>query len=158
MISSHYTQRRGDLQVLKNIKIEPPFRRVGYGIISAQIRNEGGKVHVKKMTAILAVLLAALLLCGAALLNGWYNEDGTEVPRFEDMPYERPDPEAFAPCRSAHDVVQMLAAIGGRWSLLDELFTVYYSARTMLTLADIRSCQDLTDDYWAEEYGACLPR
>ena len=39
---------------------------------------------------------------------------------------------------------------------LDELFAQYIYVGTMLTLADIHNSQDLTDDYWAEEYGACL--
>lgn len=113
---------------------------------------------LKKLTAVLAVLLAALMLCGSALPNGWYNEDGTDVPlRFADMPYERPDPETM---RAAADrLTEVLENAGGyrrAVDMLDQLFTDYYSANTMYTIADIRSCQDLTNEYWAAEYGVCL--
>ena len=112
----------------------------------------------KKVTAILAMLFAALFLCGSALPNGWYGADGSEVTlRFDDMPYERPDPAAF---RALADQLEPTLSSGGGYrrtvALLDELFTLYYSANTMYTIADIRSCQDLTDDYWAAEYGECL--
>ena len=112
----------------------------------------------KKLTAILAVLLTALILCGSALPNGWYSEDGTEQTlRFSDMPYERPDPAGFA--LLFDQLSQVLENEGGyrkAVALLEELFTRYYSANTMYTIADIHSCQDLTDAYWAAEYGACM--
>ena len=110
----------------------------------------------KKITAILTVLLAALLLCGNASPVGLPEYEETEV-RFEDMEYERPDPAAFQAL--AVQVVQMLEeTMGYRRTVekLDELFAQYIYVGTMLTLADIHNSQDLTDDYWAEEYGACL--
>ena len=110
----------------------------------------------KKFTAILTVLLAALLLCGNASPVGLPEYEETEV-RFEDMEYERPDPAAFQAL--ADQVVQMLEETTGyrrTVEKLDELFAQYIYAGTMLTLADIHNSQDLTDDYWAEEYGACL--
>ena len=39
--------------------------------------------------------------------------------------------------------------------LLDDCFLFYYHFDTMYTLADIRSCLDLTDEYYAEEYLWC---
>lgn len=112
----------------------------------------------KKLIAILAMLFAALFLCGSALPYGWYSEDGTEVIlRFDDMPYERPDPAIFHALAGQLDTV--LRSGGGyrkTVALLGELFPAYYSASTMLTIADIRSCQDLTNEYWAAEYGECL--
>ena len=113
---------------------------------------------LKKLTAALAVLLAVLMLCGAALPNGWYNEDGTDVTlRFSDMPYERPDLDAMRVLADRLTVV-LKSGAGYRRAveLLDQLFTDYYSANTMCTIADIRSCQNLTDNYWAAEYGACM--
>lgn len=127
----------------------------------------------RKLTAILAVFLAALILCGSTsptdLLQRGIEKVGavyveeTEADyqeyevRFDDMRYERPDPAAF------HTLAERLFAIleseGGyrqTIALLDELFTLYYSASTMMTLADIHSCQDLTDAFWAEEYSACF--
>ena len=110
----------------------------------------------KKLTAILAVLLATVLLCGNASPVGLTEYEETEV-RFEDMAYERPDPAAFQAL--ADQMVQMLEESAGYRRIiekLDILFAQYIYAGTMLTLADIHSCQDLTDEYWAEEYGACL--
>ena len=112
----------------------------------------------KKLTVILAMLLAALILSGSALPDGWFREDGTdEILRFDDMPYERPDPAAI---RTLADQVIRTLEDGGGYrrtvAQLDEFFAQYFSANTMCTIADIRSCRDLTDDYWAEEYAACL--
>ena len=112
----------------------------------------------KKLIAALAMLFAVLFLCGSALPDGWYGEGGTEVTLcFDDMPYERPDPAGFRPLADRLNTV-LLSEGGYRRAvaLLEELFTRYYSANTMLTIADIRSCQDLTDEYWAAEYGACM--
>ena len=59
----------------------------------------------KRWTAVLALLLSALLLCGCAgadaALDTLFGQAGErdaarELCRFEDMPYERPDSEAFA--------------------------------------------------------------
>lgn len=112
----------------------------------------------KKLIAILAMLFAALFLCGSALPNGWYSEDGTELTlRFSDMPYEHPDPAAFRTLADElHTVLRSEGGYRRTVALLDELFTRYYSASTMLAIADIRSCQDLTDAYWTAEYGECL--
>ena len=112
----------------------------------------------KKLTAILAALFALLILCGSALPDGWYREDGSDVIlRFEDMPYERPDAGQF---RAMADSVTRALKDGAGYrktvALLEVLFTRYYSANTMYTIADIHSCRDLTDNYWAEEYAACL--
>lgn len=112
----------------------------------------------KRLTAILAMLFALLFLCGSALPNGWFREDGTdEILRFDDMPYERPDASAFR--AQAERVMQALQNGGGYrrvLAMLDELFTLYFSADTMSAIADIQSCRDVTDAYWAGEYAACL--
>ena len=112
----------------------------------------------KRLTAILAMLFAALFLCGSALPNGWFREDGTEeVLRFDDMPYARPDTAAFRAL--ADQVIQTLRDGGGyrrAVALLNELVTQYFSASTMASIANIHSCRNLGDEYWATEYGACL--
>ena len=119
----------------------------------------------KRWTAVLALLLSALLLCGCAgadaALDTLFGQAGErdaarEVCRFEDMPYERPDSEAFAAL--AGEVVAALESGAGYrkvTAMLDELYALYDSADTMLTIADIRNCQDLTDEYYAAEYAAC---
>jgi len=112
----------------------------------------------KRLTAILAMLFALLFLCGSALPNGWFREDGTdEILRFDDMPYVRPDASAFR--AQAERVTQALQNGGGYrrvLAMLDELFALYFSADTMSAIADIQSCRDVTDAYWAGEYAACL--
>lgn len=112
----------------------------------------------KKLTAILALLFAVLLLCGSALPNGWYAEDGSdEILRFDDMPYSRPDIEEFR--AHADSLIQVLNAGGGyrkSVALLETLFADYLRANTMSTIADIRNCRALTDEYWSEEYAECL--
>lgn len=112
----------------------------------------------KKLTAMLALVFALVFLCGSALPNGWFREDGSdEILRFDDMPYERPDPAAFRAL--AEKTISMLREGGGyrrTVAMLDELFTLYYSANTMSAIADIRSCRNLSDEYWAAEYAACL--
>lgn len=112
----------------------------------------------KRLTAILAMLFALLFLCGSALPNGWFREDGTdEILRFDDMPYVRPDASAFR--AQAERVMQALQNGGGYrrvLAMLDELFALYFSADTMSAIADIQSCRDVTDAYWAGEYAACL--
>ena len=112
----------------------------------------------KRLTAILAMLFALLFLCGSALPNGWFREDGTdEILRFDDMPYVRPDASAFR--AQAERVTQALQNGEGYrrvLAMLDELFALYFSADTMSAIADIQSCRDVTDAYWAGEYAACL--
>ena len=112
----------------------------------------------KKLTAILAMLFALLFLCGSALPNGWFREDGTdEILRFDDMPYERPDPAVF---RTYEERVNQTLQNGGGYrrlvALLDEVFNRYFSASTMSTIADIQSCRNLSDAHWSAEYAACL--
>lgn len=116
----------------------------------------------KKLICTLALLLAAALLCGCGGLPGRLadglaheREDYAvrELCRFEDMPYERPDLDALR-----DKAAQLEAALEGRASyrqvtrLLDEVYAMYNSFDTMSTIADIRNCQDLSDEFYAEEY------
>ena len=112
----------------------------------------------KKLTALLALVFALVFLCGSALPNGWFRADGSdEVLRFDDMPYERPDAAAFRGI--AEKTIRTMRDGGGyrrTVAMLDELFSRYYSMNTMASIADIRSCRNLADEYWAAEYAACL--
>ena len=112
----------------------------------------------KKVTALLALVFALVFLCGSALPNGWFRADGSdEVLRFDDMPYERPDAAAFRGI--AEKTIRTMRDGGGyrrTVAMLDELFSRYYSMNTMASIADIRSCRNLADEYWAAEYAACL--
>lgn len=79
-----------------------------------------------------------------------------EIPVFSEMSYERPDPaELDAMIEEALDAINAGEDFDTVEALLDECFTFYYHFDTMYTLADIRSCLDLSDDYYADEYLWC---
>ena len=116
---------------------------------------------MKKTICILLVLALSLsLLCGcgngkASLADLFRSgrDSARPICAFEDMAYERPDLEAME--AKADEIVELLekdARYRKVTRLLDQLYELYYSADTMYTLADIRNCQDLTDEYYAQEY------
>lgn len=79
-----------------------------------------------------------------------------DLPHFGDMPYERPDVDELQRLiDSAEDAMYGGKSVSRVGTLLDSCFSWYYHYSTMYTLADIRSCQDLTDEYYAEEYAWC---
>ena len=124
----------------------------------------------RKITLLLALLLCAALLtgCAATPLTGGisaffddiFNKEKTEneIPRFDEMPYERPE-------RALEDFAQNLVKLEELLSrkrllsmitdVLDDCYRDYYTFDTMYTLAEIRCCQDLSDPYYAEEYAWC---
>ena len=79
-----------------------------------------------------------------------------DIPLFGDMVYERPDPadldELIAIAEEAMDAGADYETLE---PMLDECFLFYYHFDTMCTLADIRSCLDLSDEYYAAEYLWC---
>ena len=112
----------------------------------------------KQMRILLPLLLAAACLltgCGAA---GSARE---EIPVFGDMPYERPDVETLREdAASVHRALEGAKAwklwkLPGVLSRLEEFYTDYWDFQTQYTLAYIRSSQDGTDSYYAEEYAWC---
>ena len=131
-----------------------------------------------KLKSVIAVLLASVLLCGGAMPTndrkpGLTEKDKQveskaaesktteleegEIFRFDDLPYERPDVDTF--CEKADELIDALEQGAGYRrvvALLNELFTMYYHAETMGTIADIRNCLDLSDKYYAAEYAACM--
>ena len=119
----------------------------------------------KRLTAVLSLLLAALLLAGcgmpAPLLTGPLHKTREDYATltlrpFNRMPYQRPDVEAI---RAKADEIKDALNGGVRFRkltrMLDEFYSMYYSADTMYTIADIRNCQDLTNSYYAKEYAFC---
>lgn len=119
----------------------------------------------KKFSCVLALMLCVSLLCGCgapgalAGLSSSDREDYAvrELCAFEDMPYERPDLDALEDMAA-----QLEEALAGKASyrkvtkLLDEVYGMYNSFETMATIADIRNCQDLSDEFYAGEYAWCL--
>ena len=80
-----------------------------------------------------------------------------EIPRFSEMSYERPDlAELDAMIAEAEEAMNGGADYASVEPLLDDCFLFYYHYDTMCTLADIRSCLDLSDEYYAEEYLWCM--
>ena len=132
----------------------------------------------RKWTAALALLLALLLLSGCAapgsftpdLLRFFRSPDGAppapaqtvppaedgDMPPFDEIEYVRPELLAL---RLKVAGLRLALANGeslrGVMELLDLCFEDYYHFRTMSSIAYIRSCQDVTDAFYAEEYDWC---
>lgn len=116
----------------------------------------------KKTLSLLSLLLCVCLLCGCSgvsgSLTGLLSQEREDYAvrtlcRFADMPYERPDLDAMrTKAAEIEEALEKSARFRKVTGLLDELFALYYSADTMAAIADIRNCQDLTDEYYAQEY------
>ena len=115
---------------------------------------------MKKLTRLLALVLALVLLTGCAGLTAALN--GTEMVPYRDMQYTRPDMDAM---ENALDHAIELSRQENSREILQQLIDAIYvfydhydSFYTNYSLADIRTCQDLTDLYWEEEYTWCMER
>ena len=116
----------------------------------------------KKTLSLLSLLLCVCLLCGCSgvsgSLTGLLSQEREDYAvrtlcRFADMPYERPDLDAMrTKAAEIEEALEKSARFRKVTGLLDELFALYYTADTMAAIADIRNCQDLTDEYYAQEY------
>ena len=125
----------------------------------------------KRRTSFLSLLLAVLLLSGCTgeraptmQANGFKSSSGQSIASrgglamlpFDQMEYTRPDLEDL---RQAVSAVE--SALEGGDSLrtvmrrLDDCYTWYFTFQTMHSLADIRSCQDVTDKFYAVEFAWC---
>jgi len=79
-----------------------------------------------------------------------------DIPVFSEMEYERPSLEEMdALILAAEEAMDAGADFETLEPLLDDCFLYYYHYDTMYTLADIRSCLDQSDEYYAEEYLWC---
>ena len=99
---------------------------------------------IKKL---LAVILAVCLLTGCGFAGN---------VNFNDIEYVRPD---TAELRVAIDDVAQAIEYGDGlrhiMELLDECYSQYYNFNTMYALAEIKACQDLSDEYYAAELAWC---
>ena len=123
---------------------------------------------MKKNSCVLALLLCAVLLCGCAAaplsgnlagLPGGLDEEADEIPQFEDMAYERPKAALDDLERNLHKLEKAFekhSSFRTVTHLLDRCYADYYHFDTMYCLAEIRSCQDMTDSYYAEELSWCM--
>lgn len=124
----------------------------------------------KRTISLLSMLLAVLLLAGCGSIKqaaeefaqsaGSFSFSGTQhspgIIHFDDMEYSRPDLDALrADIAAVEEGLDSGLSFLKIKRLLDSCYEDYYSYYTMYTLADIRSCQDLTDGYYAAECGWC---
>ena len=122
----------------------------------------------RKIRMLLALLLCALLLsgCGVMPLSGVTNsslfagepQDEDEMPHFSDMVYERPQAalDDFSLCLELLERELNGGSFRTVKRLLERCYTDYYHFDTMYCLAEIRSCLDMTDAYYAGELSWCL--
>ncbi len=111
----------------------------------------------KKLTKILALLLAVLLLAGCGAVTDEAPAGLGETETFEDIVYERPDVgEMEQAVAQLEQALGRLCLPSTLTELINNCYDCYYSYETMFTLADIRNCQDMTDGFYSEEYAWCL--
>ncbi|MBO5556702.1 MAG: hypothetical protein J5927_05910 [Oscillospiraceae bacterium] len=120
----------------------------------------------RRRTALLALLLAAAVFCGSGALGTGFatradaesveRQSAVDIVPFDRMEYQRPDLNVLR----AHVAAVKLALVNGDkyrtvTGFLDACYADYYRFQTMYNLAYIRSCQDVTDAYYAREYDWC---
>ena len=119
----------------------------------------------KKLRLLVILLLCAALLsgCAAVPLTGLFgrliDKIFDEIPHFDDMKYERPH-------AALDDIERNLVRLEKAFEtgasfrtvtrLLDRCYEDYYHFDTMYCLAEIRSCRDMSDEYYAAELAWCL--
>ena len=119
----------------------------------------------KKLRLLMTLLMCAVLLsgCAAAPLNGLFgglvDKVFDEIPHFDGMVYERPQ-------AALDDIERNLARLEKAFEsgasfravkrLLDRCYEDYCHFDTMYCLAEIRSCCDMSDGYYAAELAWCL--
>lgn len=122
----------------------------------------------KRSIRLLSMLLALLMLtgCSSSILNdqldsayralqrNFINADRNLVP-FDEMEYLRPDMSAISADFDAVNDALDGGDIDAVSDALDACYLDYYNFDTMYTIADIRSCQDVYDSYYADEMSWC---
>lgn len=122
----------------------------------------------KRSIRLLSMLLALLMLtgCSSSILNdqldsayralqrNFISADRNLVP-FDEMEYLRPDMSAISADFDAVNDALDGGDIDAVSDVLDACYLDYYNFDTMYTIADIRSCQDVYDSYYADEVSWC---
>ena len=119
----------------------------------------------KKLRLLMTLLMCAVLLSGCAaapltgLFGGLVDKVFDEIPHFDGMVYERPQ-------AALDDIERNLARLEKAFEsgasfravkrLLDRCYEDYCHFDTMYCLAEIRSCCDMSDGYYAAELAWCL--
>ena len=112
----------------------------------------------KKFAKILALLLAVSLLLAGCAPMAQEAPAGLEAGEtFEEIEYSRPDiPQMEQAVARLQESLEKLSLPSTLRKQIDSCYDCYYNYDTMLSLADIRSCQDLSDSFYREEYAWCL--
>lgn len=122
----------------------------------------------KRSIRLLSMLLALLMLtgCSSSILNdqldsayralqrNFISADRNLAP-FDEMEYLRPDMSAISADFDAVNDALDGGDIDAVSDVLDACYLDYYNFDTMYTIADIRSCQDVYDSYYADEVSWC---
>lgn len=123
----------------------------------------------RKIVALIAALLTLCLLSGCAQTGAFGGtnikygnsiqrayKDGSGPISFDEIEYVRPDLSQMQACmEELETALGSLGSLRNVTDILDKCFDEYYNFITMYYLADIRSCQDTTDSYYAQEYAWC---
>lgn len=119
---------------------------------------------MKKLSRAIAVMLCFAMLTGCTFMDRVLSiaqqlntpTAAKEIVPFDRMEYIRPDMDAIA---ADFEEYKSLLTQGAQLSeleaALDVCYADYYTYDTMYTIADIRSCADITDEYYAGEYDFC---
>lgn len=112
----------------------------------------------KKFAKILALLLAvSLLLAGCGPMAQEAPAGLEDGETFDDIEYSRPDigqmEQAVARLGESLEKLSLPSTLREE---IEACYDCYYNYDTMLSLADIRNCQDLSDEFYMEEYAWCL--
>ena len=116
-----------------------------------------------RIIKLLACALALCMLCGCGdwegaigkLNSALLSDTRKDIPSFSEIEYVRPDIEQFK--AEVEKVKQTLE--GGSLSEVQEsiekCYEHFYNFDTMYTIANIRSCINMNDEFYAEEYAWC---
>lgn len=113
---------------------------------------------MKNRIWVIWALVLSLILGGCGLTEAGGDFLGTAVViPYEDMVYERPDPEELEEilaqaCRTARESTSLEETEQAIYDYYDAYDRIY----TALALADIEFSKNMTDIYWSEEYDYCL--
>jgi len=132
----------------------------------------------KTIIRIICLLLALLMLCGcrankdfatgtSTKLSSDFSDkfsrisrlDGKtliDVPNFNDIEYNRPELDGL---KALISELELSLSEGKEFrditALLDKCYVEYHNYETMYSLADIRSCLDMSDEFYARELSWC---
>ena len=132
---------------------------VWYHTVVERVKHVTDKMG-KRILLIFAAIFVVFLIMGAAANRGDKPEkslmDGVPV-HFSMMNYESPDLDRIAEhIDTAISAVENNRSYSEICSALDVCTDDYYDFSTAYALAEIHSCRDMTDEYWAEQYSLCL--